>query len=157
MASETCKTVAFNVLRLRRRHAAIDDAIVQDFTRALFISSREPSAIQPGLFRQANAGIRISPWSIMTHYVIAEPCNSRKDTNCLDVCPVDAIHPNRKSPDFTNAAKLHINAMTCIGCGSCFRVCAAQAIFSREELPASYEPYDLENLQYFQLARQERA
>lgn len=93
----------------------------------------------------------------MTHYVIAEPCTSRKDTNCLEVCPVDAIHPNRKSPDFTTAEKLHINAMTCIGCGSCFRVCSAKAIFSREELPAPFEPYALENLQYFQLARQERA
>lgn len=93
----------------------------------------------------------------MTHYVIAEPCTSRKDTNCLDVCPVDAIHPNRKSPDFKTADKLHINAKTCIGCGSCFRVCGAKAIFSREELPAPYEPYALENLQYFQPARQESA
>ena len=86
----------------------------------------------------------------MTNYVIAEPCSSRKDTNCLDVCPVDAIHPKRDSPDFVTADKLRINAQTCIGCGSCFRVCAAKAIFSREELPAPFAAFAQENAAYFQ-------
>ena len=26
-------------------------------------------------------------------YVIAEPCIGTKDTACVDVCPVDCIHP----------------------------------------------------------------
>ena len=90
----------------------------------------------------------------MTNYVIAEPCSSHKDTNCLDVCPVDAIHPNRDSPDFTTADRLHINAQSCIGCGSCFRVCTAKAIFSREELPEPFAGYALENSLYFQTAEQ---
>ena len=86
----------------------------------------------------------------MTNYVIAEPCSSRKDTNCLDVCPVDAIHPNRNSPDFATADKLRIDAQTCIGCGSCFRVCSAKAIFSREELPTPFAIFAQENAAYFQ-------
>ena len=86
----------------------------------------------------------------MTNYVIAEPCSSRKDTNCLDVCPVDAIHPKRDSPEFAIADKLRINAETCIGCGSCFRVCAAKAIFAREELPTPFATFAQENAAYFQ-------
>lgn len=93
----------------------------------------------------------------MTNYVIAEPCSSRKDTNCLDVCPVDAIHPNRESPDFTTADKLHINAQTCIGCGSCFRVCAAKAIFDRAELPDVFAGYAQQNAAYFQGLQQASA
>ena len=26
-------------------------------------------------------------------YIIAEPCIGTKDTACVDVCPVDCIHP----------------------------------------------------------------
>ncbi len=28
-------------------------------------------------------------------YVIAEPCIGTKDTACVDVCPVDCIHPRK--------------------------------------------------------------
>jgi len=28
-------------------------------------------------------------------YIIAEPCINTKDTACVDVCPVDCIHPRR--------------------------------------------------------------
>ena len=28
-------------------------------------------------------------------YVIAEPCTGTKDTACVDVCPVDCIHPRK--------------------------------------------------------------
>ena len=67
-------------------------------------------------------------------YTIAGPCN--KDTDCLDVCPVDAIHPRRGDAGFPRAARLHINAETCIGCGSCFRVCSGGAVVARDEAAA---------------------
>ena len=28
-------------------------------------------------------------------YIIAEPCIDTKDTACVDVCPVDCIHPTK--------------------------------------------------------------
>ena len=67
----------------------------------------------------------------MMTYAIAGSCT--KDTDCLDVCPVDAIHPNPNDPAFTEAGQLHINADTCIACGSCFRVCTGGAVFLRDE------------------------
>ena len=32
-------------------------------------------------------------------YVIAEPCIDTKDTACVEVCPVDCIHPKKDEPD----------------------------------------------------------
>ena len=31
-------------------------------------------------------------------YVITEPCIGTKDTACVDVCPVDCIHPRKDEP-----------------------------------------------------------
>ena len=64
-------------------------------------------------------------------YTIAGPCN--KDTDCLDVCPVDAIHPNRGEAGFPQAERLHINADICISCGSCFRACSGGAVAAYDE------------------------
>ena len=33
-------------------------------------------------------------------YVIAEPCINTKDTACVEVCPVDCIHPTKESEEF---------------------------------------------------------
>ncbi len=33
-------------------------------------------------------------------YVIAEPCIGTKDSACVDVCPVDCIHPRKDEPQF---------------------------------------------------------
>ena len=33
-------------------------------------------------------------------YVITEPCIGTKDTACVDVCPVDCIHPRKDEPEF---------------------------------------------------------
>jgi len=33
-------------------------------------------------------------------YVITEPCINVKDTACVDVCPVDCIHPTKNAPEF---------------------------------------------------------
>ena len=32
-------------------------------------------------------------------YVIAEPCIKTKDTACVEVCPVDCIHPTKDDKD----------------------------------------------------------
>ena len=64
-------------------------------------------------------------------YVIAEPCVNTKDTACVEVCPVDCIHPKKDEPEFEAETKLYIDPETCIDCGACVPVCPVQAIFPR--------------------------
>ena len=33
-------------------------------------------------------------------FVITDPCIGTKDTACVDVCPVDCIHPRKDEPEF---------------------------------------------------------
>ncbi len=68
-------------------------------------------------------------------YVIAEPCVNTKDTACVEVCPVDCIHPKKDEAEFAAETKLYIDPETCIDCGACVPVCPVQAIFPVEELP----------------------
>jgi len=43
-------------------------------------------------------------------YIIAEPCIDVKDTACVDVCPVDCIHPTKNNTeDFEKENKLYID------------------------------------------------
>ena len=42
-------------------------------------------------------------------YVIAEPCVGTKDTACVDVCPVDCIHPRKDEPEFEAEKMLYIS------------------------------------------------
>ena len=39
-------------------------------------------------------------------YVINEPCIATKDTSCVEVCPVDCIHPTPDEPGFDAANQL---------------------------------------------------
>jgi NAD-dependent dihydropyrimidine dehydrogenase PreA subunit len=82
-------------------------------------------------------------------YVIAEPCVGTKDTACLDVCPVDAIHPRKDNPAAATVAQLYINADDCICCAACVPVCPAGAIYAEEDLPAKWKPYVKINRDYF--------
>jgi len=49
-------------------------------------------------------------------YVIAEPCIGTKDTTCVDVCPVDCIHPRKDEPEYETVDKLYIDPDECIDC-----------------------------------------
>ena len=68
-------------------------------------------------------------------YVIAEPCIGTKDTACVDVCPVDCIHPRKDEPGHEGEVQLYINPIECIDCGACVPVCPVTAIFAMEDLP----------------------
>jgi len=70
-------------------------------------------------------------------YVIAEPCIGTKDTACVDVCPVDCIHPRKDEPAFESETQLYIHPTECIDCGACVPVCPVTAIFALEDLPKS--------------------
>ena len=62
-------------------------------------------------------------------YVIAEPCINTKDTACVDVCPVDCIHPRKDEEGFAEDTMLYIDPEVCIDCGACEPACPVQAIF----------------------------
>ena len=82
-------------------------------------------------------------------YWIAEPCIGTKDTACVDVCPVDCIHPTPEEDDFEEAEQLYIDPDTCIDCGACEPACPVTAIFPDEELPDEWEEYRDINTDYY--------
>jgi NAD-dependent dihydropyrimidine dehydrogenase PreA subunit len=82
-------------------------------------------------------------------YVIAEPCIGTKDTACVDVCPVDCIHPRKDEAEFEAAKQLFINPDECIDCGACVPVCPVTAIFAMEDLPEKWAEYAKTNAEYF--------
>ena len=52
-------------------------------------------------------------------YVIAEPCLDTKDNSCVEVCPVDCIHPTPDEPDYDTVKQLYIDPEECIDCDAC--------------------------------------
>jgi ferredoxin len=85
----------------------------------------------------------------MTH-VIAEPCIGTKDTACVEVCPVDCIHPTSEEAEFEEAEQLYIDPETCIDCGLCVDECPPKAIFPEEDLPEEWQKYIQINADWFQ-------
>ena len=70
----------------------------------------------------------------MTH-VIAEPCIGTKDASCVEVCPVDCIHPTKDEGEFKTSDMLFIDPDTCIDCGLCVDECPVRAILDESDLP----------------------
>jgi ferredoxin len=71
-------------------------------------------------------------------YVIAQPCIGQKNTSCVDVCPVDCIHPAPGEPGFDQAEMLYIDPEECIDCGVCAEACPEEAVFSDSDLPGKW-------------------
>jgi len=82
-------------------------------------------------------------------FVIAEPCIKVKDTACVDVCPVDCIHPTKHDADFETAEMLYIDPAECIDCGACEPACPVQAIFEEDAVPEKWHSYTEKNAAYF--------
>ena len=82
-------------------------------------------------------------------YVIAEPCIGTKDTTCVDVCPVDCIHPRNDEPEFETVDKLYIDPDECIDCGACVPACPVEAIFAQVDVPDQWERYIEIDAQYY--------
>jgi ferredoxin len=71
-------------------------------------------------------------------FVITDPCIGTKDTACVDVCPVDCIHPRKDEPEFETATMLYIHPEECIDCGACVPACPVTAIYdSHDATPSS--------------------
>lgn len=82
-------------------------------------------------------------------HIITEPCIGTKDTACVEVCPVDCIHPKKDEPDFEACEQLYIDPETCIDCGLCIDECPVKAIFTEDDTPAQWKHYVQLNAQYY--------
>ena len=83
-------------------------------------------------------------------FIIAEPCINTKDSACVDVCPVDCIHPTKNEAEFEAATQLYINPVECIDCGACEPACPVEAIFEQEALPDKWKSFIEVNSAYFE-------
>jgi NAD-dependent dihydropyrimidine dehydrogenase PreA subunit len=83
-------------------------------------------------------------------YIICEPCVGTKDTACVDVCPVDCIHPRKDEPEFGAAEMLYIHPDECIDCGACVPACPVEAIFTLDETPQKWAAFIGRNREYFE-------
>ena len=82
-------------------------------------------------------------------YVIAEPCIDVKDTACVDVCPVDVIHPRPGEADFGSVNQLYIHPVDCIDCVACIPVCPVSAIFASDDLPEKWAHFARKNADWY--------
>ena len=82
-------------------------------------------------------------------YVICEPCIGTKDQSCVEVCPVDCIHPLSGETGFDDAPQLYIDPEICIDCGACEPVCPVTAIFAEVDVPGQWRAYVPTNANHF--------
>ena len=90
----------------------------------------------------------------MTH-IIGEKCIGVCDAACVDVCPVDCIHPTKEEWDESyekdiKGKQLYINPEDCIDCGACVPECPVEAIFPDDSIPDDQEQYLKINADYYE-------
>jgi NAD-dependent dihydropyrimidine dehydrogenase PreA subunit len=82
-------------------------------------------------------------------YVITEPCKGRKDASCVEVCPVDCIHPAPGEDGYLDAEMLFIAPDECIDCGACTEVCPVDAPMMDSDVPEKWLEYLEMNAAFF--------
>jgi ferredoxin len=82
-------------------------------------------------------------------YVIAEPCIGTKDNSCVEVCPVDCIHPTPDEPNYDDVEQLYIDPEECIDCDACVEACPVDAIFAEDQLPEEWQRFTQINADYY--------
>ncbi|MEE2030987.1 4Fe-4S binding protein [Rhodococcus chondri] len=81
-------------------------------------------------------------------YVITQACCN--DASCVEVCPVNCIHPTPDEAPFATTEMLYIDPETCIDCGACVDECPVDAIAADNELTVAQEPYLEINAAYYE-------
>jgi NAD-dependent dihydropyrimidine dehydrogenase PreA subunit len=82
-------------------------------------------------------------------YVISEPCIGVKDGSCVEVCPVDCIHPAAHEPDFDDHEQLYIDPEECIDCDACVEACPVDAISAEDQVPEEWARFIAVNRDYY--------
>lgn len=82
-------------------------------------------------------------------YIIVEPCIGTKDTACVDVCPVDCIHPTKDEDEFESVEMLYIDPDECIDCQACEDACPVNACISEDDCPEEWEHFIGKNAEYY--------
>lgn len=82
-------------------------------------------------------------------YVITQPCIGVRNASCIDVCPVDAIHPASNEPEFEEEQQLYINPDECIDCGACEPACPVTALFEESAVPEQWQSFIKINADFF--------
>jgi NAD-dependent dihydropyrimidine dehydrogenase PreA subunit len=82
-------------------------------------------------------------------YVITEPCIGTKDNSCVEVCPVDCIHPTPDEPDYDKVEMLYIDPDECIDCDACVEACPVDACFAEDQVPDEWTSFVQKNADYF--------
>ena len=68
----------------------------------------------------------------MTH-VVCQPCDGKKYTRCVVVCPVEAFREGE--------TMVYIDPDECIDCGACVEECPVEAIFQEDDVPEQWTEY----------------
>ena len=82
-------------------------------------------------------------------YVITEPCIGTKDNSCVEVCPVDCIHPTPEEADYEGQEMLYIDPDECIDCDACVEACPVDAIYPESAVPGEWAHYIERNASYY--------
>jgi len=80
-------------------------------------------------------------------FVVTDACI--KDFVCVPECTTAAIAPAENDAAAATVSQVFINPDECIDCGNCASVCAQNAIFALEELPADKTEFAEKNQAYF--------
>lgn len=83
-------------------------------------------------------------------YVITEACIGTKDASCVQVCPVDCIHPGPEEAGFAPTEQLFIDPNVCIDCGACEPECPVNAIYPGDAVPDHLQSYIKKNAVFFE-------
>ena len=118
---------------LRPRAASIREVIATGLTIESAPLSPLPKELHPSLMA----------------YVIAEPCIGQKDNSCVEVCPVDCIHPTPDEADYDTVEMLYIDPEECIDCDACVEACPVDACFAEDQLPEEWNKYIQINADYY--------
>ena len=86
-------------------------------------------------------------------FIITDPCIETKDTACVDVCPVDCIHPRKDEPEFAQVTMLYIHPEECIDCGACEPACPVTAIFPEDNVPEQWQNYIAMNYEHYGISK----
>ncbi|MET7331190.1 ferredoxin family protein [Nonomuraea sp. NPDC005650] len=82
-------------------------------------------------------------------YVITQPCVGRKEASCVEVCPVDCIHPTPDEPGYAEAEQLFIDPGECIECDACVTACPVEAVQPEWELPDAWAHFAELNARFY--------